>query len=284
MPEASGPIATHKGSALVQSLLIPRGHTETPVFLLIRHSMSPRIRPQLLWAALMVEATAALLVRYQIGYNWQGFSNVVLGLETDIQGIAANSSSRTFVNAAAVGLDGNGNNSNYVNFSSFRQSANYIGTIRGRIGWLATPALLLYGTGGFSYGGVSLNYSSIVYNDYYVNDPFGFPANHLPASVGGLNFSNTQTGWTIGGGVEWKFFQNWSAKLEYLYYNLGTVNQKFALFAPDTNSNLNAIFAGQVRARIDGNIVRAGVNYHFIWGSSSPVVAKYGYVNLKFAA
>jgi outer membrane immunogenic protein len=34
--------------------------------------------------------------------------------------------------------------------------------------------------------------------------------------------SNTRTGWTIGTGTEWAFARNWSASLEYDYYNFGT--------------------------------------------------------------
>jgi outer membrane immunogenic protein len=79
------------------------------------------------------------------------------------------------------------------------------------------------------------------------------------------------------------FLPNWSAKVEYLYYDLGSVTQNFALVASDpiygpdqaSGGGANAIFGGQVRARINGNIVRAGVNYHFNWGAPAPVVAKY---------
>jgi outer membrane immunogenic protein len=64
-----------------------------------------------------------------------------------------------------------------------------------------------------------------------------------------------------------------------LYYDLGTVTQGFALVS---NSSFlgagpvdTAIFGGQVRARLNGNVVRAGVNYHFNWGAGAPVVARY---------
>ncbi len=102
----------------------------------------------------------------------------------------------------------------------------------------------------------------------------------LGGSFGAVNFSNTQVGWTAGGGLEWMFMPNWSAKVEYLYYDLGSVTQNFALASVDPGVVFgtpasNALFGGQVRARINGNIVRAGVNYHFNWGAPAPVVAKY---------
>jgi outer membrane immunogenic protein len=203
----------------------------------------------------------------QIGYNWQAFNSFVLGVEADIQGIAGNSGGRSFVTAAPA-FDGI--NSNYIGVHSARGNLDYLGTVRGRLGWLFTPTMLVYGTGGLAYGGVTLNTATTVYNDVYVT------SGHLPASFGGVNFSNTQVGWTAGGGLEWMFLPNWSAKVEYLYYDLGTVTQNFAMPAVDTASGLNALFGGQVRARVNGNIVRAGVNYHFNWGApAAPVVAKY---------
>ncbi len=95
-----------------------------------------------------------------------------------------------------------------------------------------------------------------------------------------MNYSNTQVGWTAGGGLEWMFWPNWSAKVEYLYYDLGSVTQSFALpVVLQLHAAISytdaSLFAGQVRARINGNVVRAGLNYHFNWGAPAPVVAKY---------
>ena len=78
------------------------------------------------------------------------------------------------------------------------------------------------------------------------------------AAAGGVSASLTQnatpSGWTIGGGTELALGPNWSAKLEYLYVDLGTVNNTVMVtgVASLTDS-----------ARIQMNVVRAGVNYHF---------------------
>jgi outer membrane immunogenic protein len=200
----------------------------------------------------------------QIGYNWQFYGSLVAGVEADIQGIAGNSGGGTIATAAAVG-----NGSSYIGLHSVRGSLDYLGTVRGRLGWLFTPTLLVYGTGGLSYGGVTLNAASNVFNDVLAGN------GALPASIGGANFSNTQVGWTAGGGVEWMFMPNWSAKVEYLYYDLGTVTQNFALASVNAAGTQSALFGGQVRARANGNIVRAGLNYHFNWGAPAPVIAKY---------
>jgi outer membrane immunogenic protein len=209
----------------------------------------------------------------QIGYNWQFYNSLVAGLEADIQGVASSSGGRTLIRSIGINSAPTAPHAGseiYTGITSARGNLQYIGTVRGRLGWLFTPTLLLYGTGGLAYGGVTLNTATSVTSS-------GSPwADAQPVSFGGVNFSNTQVGWTAGGGLEWMFFPNWSAKVEYLYYDLGTVTQNFSIVASDPVAPTgSAVFGGQARARINGNIVRAGVNYHFNWGSAAPVVAKY---------
>jgi outer membrane immunogenic protein len=207
----------------------------------------------------------------QMGYNWQFYNSLVAGVEADIQGIAGNNGSRTVWTAVPGGSYKDYSSNNWFGITSVRGSLDYLGTVRGRLGWLFTPTLLLYGTGGLAYGGVTINTATQVYND-------GYFSNYISPSFGGVNFSNTQVGWTAGGGLEWMFWPNWSAKVEYLYYDLGSVNQGFAMpvtYNYGEGYSDASLFAGQVRARINGNIVRAGLNYHFNWGAPAPVVAKY---------
>jgi outer membrane immunogenic protein len=70
--------------------------------------------------------------------------------------------------------------------------------------------------------------------------------------------------------------QSWSAKVEYLYYDLGNTSGTSYNFTyngvgtrPITLPSLT-----NYHARVTGNIVRAGVNYHFNF-ASMPVVAKF---------
>jgi outer membrane immunogenic protein len=202
----------------------------------------------------------------QIGYNWQFYNSFVAGVEADIQGVAGSGSSRSLGTAAPVTLPQNAGEA-YVGGISSTKRLDYIGTVRGRLGWLFTPTLLAYGTGGLAYGGVQT--STSVFNANTV-----LCCGHLPPVFGASAFSDTRVGWTAGAGLEWMFMPHWSAKVEYLYYDLGTVNSGFFIPAVDTVSGFQAFFAGQSRARFNGNIVRAGVNYHFNWGAA-PVVAKY---------
>jgi len=179
----------------------------------------------------------------QVGYNFQFNPSIVVGVEADFQGSSISSNNNNsgysfypspFFTPGAAAL-----NDVLVPVSAINngnRALNWIGTVRGRAGWLFTPSLLVYGTAGFAYGGVS----AYGYND-------------------------TRTGWTAGGGLEWMFAPRWSAKVEYLYVDLssgGNNNNGF-------NWNWGYNFHPQ------GNIVRAGVNYHFNWAEPAPVLAKY---------
>ena len=79
---------------------------------------------------------------------------------------------------------------------------NWLATFRGRIGY-AFDRWLPYITGGGAYGNVKATVS--------------VPAFGLAASS-----SNNQLGWTVGAGLEYAFLSNWSAKIEYLYVDLGS--------------------------------------------------------------
>ncbi|MFM9162155.1 MAG: outer membrane protein, partial [Methylocystis sp.] len=132
--------------------------------------------------------------------------------------------------------------------------------------------LLIYGTGGLAYGGVTFNRSTTSIESHSTDGE-----NHWIA-LGNASYSNTQVGWTAGGGVEWMFMPNWSAKAEYLYYDLGNISAtSVSTLTPlsGTNPTTAQLFRSSTyNSRIDGNLVRAGVNYHFNF-AAAPVVAKY---------
>jgi outer membrane immunogenic protein len=169
----------------------------------------------------------------QIGYNWQ-MGSIVTGLEADFQGSGINGSAR----APAI-ID----NSGAILANTFRstdQKLEWFGTVRGRLGTTLSPGFLLYVTGGLAYGEVRSS----------ANTFFG-AANNYPASV-----STTRVGWAAGAGGEWMFANKWSAKLEYLYMDLGNVSSNATTAASLVNL-VNYTWKNQ------DHIVRAGVNYHF---------------------
>jgi len=213
----------------------------------------------------------------QVGYNYQFDGGVgsgwLVGLEADIQGVAGSSGNSNSILGAPLGPPappGFG----MLGVTQVSKSLDYLGTARGRIGFLFAPTLLLYGTGGLAYGGV---HSSTSQFQTFV------PANPAPPGIlagawgAGGSFSNTLVGWTAGGGLEWMFMPNWSAKVEYLYYDIGSINYSSgasgSIFLP-TGAPLWLNGVG-TSARFNGHIARAGVNYHFNWGAPAPVLARY---------
>jgi outer membrane immunogenic protein len=79
--------------------------------------------------------------------------------------------------------------------------------------------------------------------------------------------SSTRAGWTVGGGLESMFGQHWSAKVEYMYYDLGSMT--FGDCALVTGNGTfpgaggPAVVTSQSTTHFNGNIVRVGANYHF---------------------
>jgi outer membrane immunogenic protein len=178
----------------------------------------------------------------QIGYNWQT-QTWVWGLEADIQGTGERGS-RAFAYTPFTG-PGIGNfTPNILIPFVLTQKIDWFGTVRGRVGVLVTPRVLLYATGGLAYGQVN--------------------SSETIGTVVPSGFSNsiTNVGWTVGAGIEGVIGGNWTAKLEYLYVDLGTVSSSYTL--PSTN-------VISYSSHVTDNVLRVGVNYKF----GGPVVAKY---------
>jgi outer membrane immunogenic protein len=154
----------------------------------------------------------------QLGYNWQSGA-IVYGLEGDWDWQNVKGS----VSCAAAVL-------------TCETKSSWLATFRGRVGY-AFDRWLPYVTGGGAYGNVK-----------------------AITSAGGVDLtsvSKNELGWTIGAGLEYAFMGNWSAKLEYLYVDLGTFN---AGIAPVVNN-----------VSFKENIVRAGLNYKF----SGPIFSRF---------
>lgn len=215
----------------------------------------------------------------QVGYNYQIHERALVGIEADIQGIASGNTNSNFFSAAP---DPNGFYDNafspFASIGQVNKSTDYLGTVRGRLGWLVTPALLVYGTGGLAYGGVRLSSTFMTSNigNGFENTFVGSSGQAVfGPGFGNASYANTLVGWSAGGGIEWMFAPNWSAKVEYLYYDLGSITTNTSLVAGfSTGGTLTWAYAANASARFNGNIARAGVNYHFNW-ATNPVVAKF---------
>jgi outer membrane immunogenic protein len=192
---------------------------------------------------------SAVVYGAQAGYNWQ-FSSIVAGFETDIQGFGGSESGSVTKLAQTAALE------TPVSVTVSGQSKlDYLGTVRGRAGYLFTPTLLAYATGGLAYGGSKSSAS--------VSGFETVPAGTLAAPTFGSS-SDTRVGWTLGAGAEWMFMANWSVKAEYMYYDLGRATYALPPIV-GTNGGGVTVFSHTpiVSARYDGNLARLGVNYHF---------------------
>jgi outer membrane immunogenic protein len=203
----------------------------------------------------------------QAGYNWQFNRSWVFGIEGDIDATGqrgtATLAPNTTVTVSApppAGVALPIVTTTTTTTGTFDEKLSWLSTLRGRIGVLPTDRVLLYVTGGLAVGEVKA--TSGVTTATSVTQTFGTPPG--PTSVSALaGASSTRAGWTIGAGIEGAIGGNWTAKLEYLYVDLGNVNDTFAgggAFAPLTTSS-----------HVTDNILRAGVNYRF----GGPVVARY---------
>ena len=201
----------------------------------------------------------------QFGYNFQS-GRFVAGFEADIQGLSGRATGTSVTAFSAAGILPGSATLTAAN------SVSWLGTVRGRIGIAVVPNFLIYGTGGLAYGGV--NSSTGINQAFSGADAAVLGLNSTSLASG--NFSETRVGWTVGAGGEWMFTSNWSAKLEYLHYDLGSANYG----TPVNNFSTGVLFPvgtplytlGQSSStNFRGDIVRVGLNYKF----GGPVVAKY---------
>jgi outer membrane immunogenic protein len=222
----------------------------------------------------------------QGGYNYQISDKYIVGAETDIQGANINGGG-SFVGAGYNVNNINNGSATSVGGVKISSGVDWLGTARGRVGYLWTPNLMVYATGGFSFGGVHTNVTNLAYSSYY--DPTfmvpGTPPGIQPY-FGSTTQKQTLIGWNTGAGAEWMVSDNWSVKTEALYWNLGNMNVATTSVSPAIGSAYwgvgtsphftlpGQIVVGSASINYQGIIARAGVNYHFN-ASSTPVVSKY---------
>ena len=192
----------------------------------------------------------------QIGYNLQWAPQWLAGVEADFQGLSGEGSATLSSVSGVPGFPAE----TFVSTTTVTKKIDWLRTLRGRLGFLITPNLLAYGTGGLAYGHVTAS-TGIAQTDTGI----------LPGPVAGTgttagSISQTRAGWALGGGAEWKFAPQWSVKAEYLHYDLGSVSWSspnlvvnVAGFAAPTFSTVNV----RSSTRFQGDIGRVGINYKF---------------------
>jgi outer membrane immunogenic protein len=170
--------------------------------------------------------SARFLGGLQAGADYQFAPNWVLGVEGQYSWLGGNYINATFPGGAVYNNNQRG-----------------LGSITGRVGYTWGPGLV-YVKGGYAY---SDNRDTLTFLG--ANVPFTLDKNH-------------SNGYTVGAGVEYMFAPNWSAKVEYMYYDFG--NTRFVTPAP---------LAPFGSWHNDEHTLKVGVNYRFNLGG--PVVARY---------
>jgi outer membrane immunogenic protein len=169
----------------------------------------------------------------QVGYNWQVGTSWVWGIEADLQ-VSGERGSRSY----ASDCEGSG----VTCLQSQSAKIPWFGTVRGRFGTLINPSLLVYATGGLAFGEVSASGTVNITS--------------VPISWGYSN-STTNTGWTLGAGIEGALpgSRAWTWKVEYLYLDLGSVS------GTGRDPFFGTTYAWT--AKFTDNILRVGFNYGF---------------------
>ena len=164
----------------------------------------------------------------QFGCDYQFAPNWVVGVEGSAAGA-------TIKGNTLVGLPlGDPGDSALVTAQT-----DFLATVTARLGY-AVDRWLFYVRGGAAWAGDKFTVTGI-----FQDTGFGFE---------GLD---TRSGWTAGAGVEWAFSGNWSARLEYDYYGLGT---RTILMTDNINT-----LSGFVDVKQNVQTVKVGVNFH-VWG------------------
>ncbi len=142
------------------------------------------------------------LIGGQFGFNWQG-GPWVYGIEVDLDYITMNGRGNSYGYVGGY-VDGIGLNE--------KQDGGFGGDVTGRLGY-TWGSTLLYVKGGFAFLNANHNMNETIY--------WGGGGS---TSYNGNNNDNWVTGYTVGGGIEWKVSPSWSVKAEYLYYDFSNNN------------------------------------------------------------
>ena len=172
------------------------------------------------------------------GFNWQVAPSWVVGVEGDVGLGDQTTVLRGFRSSPLFG-------SSTFNIDGLAVKTTWDASLRGRVGYLVTPATLVYATGGLAWQhyDVTSTCVSIVCNGA------------TPAVVSN---STTRTGWTLGGGLETALWGNWLLRADYRYADFGT-----APFTITRSSAGPRLTVDHFDAKLATHIASVGLAYKF---------------------
>jgi outer membrane immunogenic protein len=190
----------------------------------------------------------------QVGCNYQLAPNWVIGIEGD--GSAADI--KGDLTRSFSFFDSDPSVNQFVTITGTAHGkTDWLASVTGRLGW-TWDRWMIYAKGGVAWAGDKFSADIPLFDEH-------------------LETSQTRTGWTVGGGVEWAFWNNWSAKLEYDFYDFGTRSLTLTgTFVPIGGTVLTPVVVPGIDVKQTINAVKFGVNYRFDWGKGkAPIVARY---------
>jgi opacity protein-like surface antigen len=169
---------------------------------------------------------------FQAGANWQS-DHIVAGLEIDLSSTGIKGS------ASASGVDAAGSGVAGMRADKF----DLLGSARARLGYLVSPDLLLYGTGGLAWT--------------------RFEQTMMSENLNGMTVTTTPSwrfGWIAGAGGEMRLWNsNWLARLEYLHYDFGDSGSTFQGFnSTEFGLEIDNLMTSR---HLTADVVRAGIDY-----------------------
>jgi outer membrane immunogenic protein len=194
-----------------------------------------------------------------LGYLWQVSTIGVIGVEADL-GLA---SQTTTLNGMFY-PDSSGQTTSAND--TFAVKTDWDASIRARAGILLTPTVLAYATGGPAWIHVEST------STCSTTTPFGHCAPITGFGPGIITDTKNQLGWTVGGGFEVLFWQNFLARGEYRYSDYGTIHNTDARACPSAACFGPVTETVRYDLRLRTHTATIGIAYKF---NDAPVAAKY---------
>ena len=214
---------------------------------------------------------------FQVGYNWQIPNGpLLIGVEgdfsfADLKGDHPNSFNFALANNFACGVENQHLCSSFASFNAqerFFSKVKDTATITARIGVTSGPQdrTLWYVKGGAAWAKTNYSDSASISGVVCVNGPLDSACTAENRS-GVASGDSSRWGWTVGTGVEWALWDNWSTKIEYNFLNFDSHDVTLR------GHNEFGDLSRTVRVEQQIHQLKIGLNYRFNWGA--PLVARY---------
>jgi outer membrane immunogenic protein len=190
----------------------------------------------------------------QVGCDYQFAGGFVIGVQGTFLGSDINGLSQDPHNGVVqtVNVPGPGIFPSTFGGGSIGVRTRYLESVTGRLGWAGwSPQTLFYVRGGGAWVDTQLDMRTSAIGAFTV-----FPGSPI--------FDTKYSGWTVGGGVEWMIYNNWSAFVEYNFYDF----KNKTLFSRDGTPHIGPginINGRTLASDVTISTVTIGVNYRFNW-------------------